>query len=182
MFDRCLTWGEFQGLWKEGRMVLLPKPRRPPDSPTAFRPVCLLGEVGKVLERVVAARIEVHMSQVLPGLQEGQYGSTTGAIVRACSLVEEEERRGWVALAVYLDIVNAFNSLPWERIGEALEFHRVPPYLQGMVRTYLRDRCILSTGHGGEVIRRAIRRGVPAFICSHHILYTCTLDISNLIL
>jgi hypothetical protein len=32
-----------------------------------------------------------------------------------------------VALAVSLNIVNAFNSLLWERIGEALEIHRVPP-------------------------------------------------------
>jgi hypothetical protein len=106
------------------------------------------------------------MSRALPGLQEGQYGfrrgrSTTDAIIRVRSFVEEAERRGWVALAVSLDIVNAFNSLPWERIGEALEFHRVPPYLQGVIRAYLRDRCILYTGRGGEVIKRAVRRGVP---------------------
>jgi hypothetical protein len=48
LFDRCLAWGEFPGLWKEGRMVLLPKPGRPPDSPLAFRPLCLLDEVEKV--------------------------------------------------------------------------------------------------------------------------------------
>jgi hypothetical protein len=166
LFDRCIAWGEFPGLWKEGRMVLLPKPGRPPDSPSAFMLLCLLDEVVKVLERVVAARIEVHMSRALPGLQEEQYGfrrgrSTTDAIIRVRSLVEEPEGRGWVALAVSLDIVNAFNSLPWERIGEALEFHRVPPYLQGVVRAYLRDRCILHTGRGGEVIKRAVRRSVP---------------------
>jgi hypothetical protein len=110
--------------------------------------LCLLDEVGKVLKRVVAARIEVHMSRMLPGLQEGQYGfrrgrSTTDAIVQARSLVDEAERRGWMTLAVSLDIVNAFNSLPWERIREALKFHPVPPYLQGVDRAYFRDRCIL---------------------------------------
>jgi hypothetical protein len=67
-------------------MVLFPKPGRSLDSPSAFRPLCLLDEVGKV----VAARIEVHMSRVLLGLQEGQYGfrrgrSTTDAIVRVRS-------------------------------------------------------------------------------------------------
>jgi hypothetical protein len=98
-------------------MVFFLKPGRPPDSTSAFRPVCLLVKVGKVLERVVAARIEVHMSRVLPGLQEGQYGfrrgrSTIDAIVRVRSLVEEAERLGCVALVVSLNIVNAFNSLP----------------------------------------------------------------------
>jgi hypothetical protein len=115
-----------------------------------------------VLERVVTARMKLHMSR----LQEGQYGfrrgrSMTDAIVRIRSLVEEAERRDWVVLAVSLDIANAFNSLPWERIGEALEFHRVPPYLLGVVRAYLRNRCILYTGRGGEVIKRTVRRGVP---------------------
>jgi hypothetical protein len=68
LFDRCLAWGEFPGLWKEGRMVLLPKRGRPPDSPSAFRLACLLDEVGKVLERMVAARIRMHMSRMLPEL------------------------------------------------------------------------------------------------------------------
>lgn len=39
-------------------MVLLPKPGRSPDLPTAFRPVCLLGESGTLLERVIAARLK----------------------------------------------------------------------------------------------------------------------------
>jgi hypothetical protein len=34
-----------------------------------------------------------------------------------------------VALAVSLDIVNAFNSLPWRKI---IEFYQAPPYLQGV--------------------------------------------------
>jgi hypothetical protein len=42
LFDRCLSRGEFPVLWKEGRMVLLLKPGRSPDSSFAFRPVCLL--------------------------------------------------------------------------------------------------------------------------------------------
>ena len=32
-----------------------------PDSPSAFRPVCLLDEAGKLLERVVAARLQSHL-------------------------------------------------------------------------------------------------------------------------
>jgi hypothetical protein len=31
LFDRYLSRGEFPVLWKEGRMILLPKPGRPPD-------------------------------------------------------------------------------------------------------------------------------------------------------
>lgn len=81
---------------------------------------------------------------------------TTDDIVRLRSLVEEAERRRDVALAVSLDIANAFNSLPWGKMEEALEFHRVPPYVQGVVRAYLRDRSIVCTGQGRGMIRRAV--------------------------
>jgi hypothetical protein len=62
LFDRCLSRDEFPVLWKEGRMVLLPEPRRSPDSPSTFRPMCLLDQAGKLLERVVAVRLESHLS------------------------------------------------------------------------------------------------------------------------
>jgi hypothetical protein len=75
------------------------------------------------------------------------------AIVRVRSLVEETVRKVGVALAEYLDIANGFNSQPWGKIGEALEFHQVPSYLQGVVRVYLRDRYIVYTSLSGEVIR-----------------------------
>lgn len=81
---------------------------------------------------------------------------TIDAIVRLRSLVEEAERRRGMALAVSLDIANAFNSLLWGKIEEALEFHRVPPYVEAVVRAYFRDRSIVCTGQGGGMIRRAV--------------------------
>ena len=51
-------------------MVLLPKPGRSPDSPSTFRSVCLLDEADKLLERVVAARLESHLSRSDLGLHD----------------------------------------------------------------------------------------------------------------
>jgi hypothetical protein len=74
LFDRCLSRDEFPVLWKVGRMVLLPKPGRSSDSPSALRPVCLLDQAGKLLERVVAAGLESHLSGRAPGLHDSQFG------------------------------------------------------------------------------------------------------------
>ena len=94
--------------------------------------------------RVVATRLESHLSRSVPGLHDSQFGfrrgrSTADAVARVRSLVEGAERRGYVALAVSLDVVNAFNSIPWDRICRALEFHRVPAYLRVVVRAFLWD-------------------------------------------
>jgi hypothetical protein len=80
-----------------------------------------------MLERMVAARIEF---RAMPGLRQKQFGFRRGrSTIDAIVQVEVAERRSWVMLAVSLDIVNAFNRLPWEKIGVALEFHQVPPPL-----------------------------------------------------
>ena len=147
-------------------MVLLPKPGRSLNSPSAYRPVCLLDGAGKLLERVVAARLESHLSRSVPGLHDSQFcfrrgRSTADAVARVRSLVEGAERRGYMALAVSQDVVGAFNSIPWDRMCRALEFHRVPAYLRGVVRAFLWDRSITYTVRGGGMIERAVYRGVP---------------------
>jgi hypothetical protein len=75
------------------------------------------------------------------------------------SLFKRAERRGCVPLAVSLDVINAFNSIPWDRIDRALEFHRVLAYLRCVVGAFLRDRSIVYTGRGGGIVGRAAWRG-----------------------
>ncbi|KAG6461853.1 hypothetical protein O3G_MSEX012902 [Manduca sexta] len=69
--------------------------------------------------------------------------------------------RGRVVLAVSLDIANAFNTLPWSCIREALRYHRVPTYLRRVVEAYLTDRAVIYPGRQGEWIRREMSCGVP---------------------
>ena len=53
------------------------------------------------------------------------------------------------ALAVSLDIVNAFNTLPWGRIVEELHAHNVPAYLIAIISDYFRDRALEFCCKGG---------------------------------
>lgn len=48
---------------------------------------------------------------------------------------------GEVALAISLEIANAFNSIPWDWVVATMkEYHRLPPYLVAIVEDYFRDR------------------------------------------
>ncbi|CAH2107634.1 unnamed protein product [Euphydryas editha] len=88
LFDASLLSGRFPDCWKEGKLVLLPKPGRPPQSVTAFRPIVLLDEVGKLLERVVAARIVQHLTRVGPDLSDTQFGFRVAASRRHSGSME----------------------------------------------------------------------------------------------
>lgn len=165
LYTRCLKEGVYPRTWRTARLVLLQKEGRPLDSPSAYMPVCLLDEVGKLFERIIVARLEAHMSGRVPGWHDSQYGfrrgrSTVDAVRRVRSMAQDMVSQEGVALAVSLYVTNAFNTILWAKIVEALQYFEVPTYLVGVIRAYLSDRWITYTGKYGEE-RRPIERGVP---------------------
>ena len=75
-------------------------------------------------------------------------------------MLEIQEYWG-VVLAVSLDTVNAFNSLLWGCLGDAMEYHRFPRYLRAILWDYLRDRKIIYRDRNGRIRERVVQRGVP---------------------
>ncbi|CAF4850624.1 unnamed protein product [Pieris macdunnoughi] len=147
LFDLCLRSGRFPTAWKEGQLCLIRKEGRAPNSPGAYRPIILLDEAGKALEWIIASRLGRHLSIVGPDLDEAQYGfragrSTIDALMDLKQYTKRVVERGGRALAVSLDIANAFNSLPFGVIREALEFFGVPLYLRRIVGSYLEGRQV----------------------------------------
>ncbi|CAL1680988.1 unnamed protein product [Lasius platythorax] len=67
---------------------------------------------------------------------------------------------GW-AVAVSLDIRNAFNSLPWPRIRETLINWNVPSYLLRIIDDYLDEWWIKYPCEDGTWRSTRVTRGVP---------------------
>lgn len=165
-FNMCLKRGIFPQIWKRAKLVLLRKDGKDASSPSAYRPICLLDEAGKLYERVIVNRLVQHLTQEGPNISGAQYGfreglSTVDAIQRVRVLAEEVTSQGGVVLAVSLDISNAFNSLPWDRIRESLLWHGVPDYLRNIIDDYLSDRWIMYKDQEGSTRKRKLYRGVP---------------------
>jgi hypothetical protein len=74
LFTRCLREGVYPRAWRTARLMLLSKEGRPLNSPSAYRLICLLDEVGKLFERIIAARLEAHMTERAPGWHDSQFG------------------------------------------------------------------------------------------------------------
>ncbi|XP_052901347.1 uncharacterized protein LOC128307505 [Anopheles moucheti] len=53
VFNDLLARGKFPKAWKEARLVLVPKPGKPPGDPSACRPLLIEGAVPKMFERTV---------------------------------------------------------------------------------------------------------------------------------
>ena len=54
VYQSCLTQEKFPKEWKCAELVLIPKPgKKDTTFPSAYRPTCLISEVGKILEKVM---------------------------------------------------------------------------------------------------------------------------------
>nr|CAI5839715.1 unnamed protein product [Callosobruchus analis] len=53
VFNKLLSVQAFPPIWKQARLVLLPKGSKSLDVATAFRPLCLLNTLGKLYECLI---------------------------------------------------------------------------------------------------------------------------------
>lgn len=159
MFNACLAEGVFYSSWKVARLVLIPKAKSNPGTPSSFRPLCMLDTTGKVLEKLLRARLTGAIVSA-GGLSPHQHGfrsghSTIDAIQEVVEAVRRaEDHNRWsrrVVLLVTLDVRNAFNSARWSDMLWALEhtFH-VPAYLLRIIEAYLTDRVLLYDTTEGQ--------------------------------
>lgn len=167
-YTRCLKEGVFPKNWKKATLVLIPKPGG--DSApgiTKARPICLLSELGKTLERVIVERLLGWMrDNPVYELAETQFGfrkgkSTCDALILVKRIIKAKTEAGGVTIAVSLDIKNAFNSIPWDRIIIAMERKGFPMYLRNIIRSYLSERSIEYPIMGGGRGSRPVEAGVP---------------------
>ena len=96
MFNACLLAGVFGQRWKIQRLVLLDKGKWPPITPSSFRPLSMPDNAGKVLEKLLRARLcaavafSGDQSQSQHGFMKGR--STIGAIKDVSEMVS----RAWL--------------------------------------------------------------------------------------
>lgn len=147
MYNSCLKMGSFPKKWKLQRLVLISKGKGDPNSPSAYRPLCLLDTAGKLLEKLLKPRLD-RAVQYSAGLSDRQYGfregrSTIDATRKITEAAGAAQRSGKICVLVTLDVKNAFNSLRWVDALDVLKRRfKVPPYLLRMVQDYLRERVL----------------------------------------
>lgn len=164
VMNDCLRKGYFPEQWKIARLVLIPKPGKTDyQEASSYRPLCLLNAISKLLELLIANRLENHLHS-RNVISTNQFGfrkglSTTDAIQKVVDIADAEKGKGKArahCALTTLDVRNAFNSIPWEHIVKSLEAVDTPEYVLNIICSYLTDRWIEINGK-----RYQITRGVP---------------------
>lgn len=153
--NRCLSLGYFPDAWKTAVIKVLRKPGKDDYThPKSYRPIGLLSVLGKIVEKMMVARIRWH---IYPRLSPNQYGfmpqrSTEDSLYDVVSHMRTERKKKKIVLMVSLDIEGAFDNAWWPAIKRQLLRKGCPQNLYGMVASYLERRKVLIRYAGADCL------------------------------
>ncbi|KAH7963868.1 hypothetical protein HPB52_023741 [Rhipicephalus sanguineus] len=155
LFNAALALGYFPRCWRRGRIIFIPKPGRPPDRTTSYRPICVTSVFGKTLERLLNARL-YHFLWTNGHIHRFQYGFTHSrsalmALVRLRDTLIGLRASRTPAKTMSLDFQGAFDSVWHPRVLAFFREKQVPANLYHLLRTFLQHRSVVFRSHAGEL-------------------------------
>lgn len=180
IFVTCLATGYVPRLWREAKVVFLPKPgKKDYAEAKSFRPISLTSFLLKTMERVVADCLESTslMQNPLSRCQHAYRAgrSTESALHELVRVVEKELFSGGIAMATFMDIEGAFDKICFGRLRQALTERNVNPMIVNWVDGMLRNRAV-NMQNGRVKVRGRVSRGCPQGGVLSPTLWNVTVD------
>lgn len=163
LFNKCLRDGRFPKSWKLARVIVLPK-RLDIDlqAISSYRPIALLSVASKLLERVIVNRVQSQYNE--RGLSsDRQFGfkkgvGTEDALIEFKKEIDCTSKKYVVAL--FIDIVGAFDNLWWPAIVNRLVVAGCSSELIRIVKSYFSNRKVIIKDLTRNVCY-GVERGCP---------------------
>lgn len=146
IFNAALKLGHFPEVWKNSRIILIPKKELDKNNPqpNQFRPIAINSIFGKILEKLLNDRIYFHLftNNHLPPNQFGftHNTSTTQALLNIKDSIAQANNEKCIIIS--LDVKNAFNQIRQSNINEYLKETECPNNLTNLVNDMLSNRTI----------------------------------------
>ena len=160
-----LEMGLIPEAWEVTKVVFLPKPgKKDYTTPKSFRPISLMSNVMKTMERMVDRYIKDEFLTRRP-LHRFQHAFRAGhsvevAVHHFVRKVEIAKKGKQVTLACFIDIEGAFNRTPTEVIIGALARFGVSELITKWIRRILTNRSV-RTVRGEATAEGRANRGCP---------------------
>ncbi|KAI5116370.1 hypothetical protein M0805_008188 [Coniferiporia weirii] len=116
LFNNCLHLGHHPECWQMAKVVMLQKlNKKDPFSPWSYHPITLEETLGKLLEKIIANRLQFLANEegwLPPNQYSGRQGhSVYDALQHLLQIVEHAHSKGLVCSILVVDIQGFFNSV-----------------------------------------------------------------------
>lgn len=150
--------------WKFAEVIMIPKPGKPPNEITSYRPISLLPIMSKLFERLLLKRVkpEIEKSKAIPSHQFGfrEKHSTIDQVHRITDQIEKclEEKK--ICSAIFLDVAQAFDKVWLD--GLIFKLKKTLPYEYCQIlKSYLTGRYFRVKQEGVYSNIKEAKAGVP---------------------
>jgi ribonuclease HI/retron-type reverse transcriptase len=144
LFQACWTEGVIPGAWKKATVVAIPKPGKPRNNPSNYRPISLTPHLGKIYERIIKHRLEYYLEKhnIIPVFQAGfrKGRSCLDHTTKLASHIKKAMTRRRPVISTFYDVKSAYDSV-WHRLLlDKLKRIGISGYLYNFFKTYLANR------------------------------------------
>ncbi|KAI5116159.1 hypothetical protein M0805_001063 [Coniferiporia weirii] len=147
LFNDCLHLGHHPKCWRVAKVVMLRKPnKKDPFSPCSYRPITLEETLGKLLEKIIANRLQF-LANEEDWLPPNQYSRCQGHSVYDASqhllqIVKRTHLKGLICSILAVDIQGFFNSVHLALLHQQLVLMGCPLNLAEWCLSFMMGRSV----------------------------------------
>ena len=195
IYKRCpgvagQLWGYLKELWRRNKMsetwreaegVFIPK-EEGATTVDKFRTISLLNVEGKLFFSLKADRITDFLicnKNINPSIQKGGVPGVSGCLEHTAilsQLIREAKQEKKNLVVTWLDIANAYGSIPHDVIKTALERAHVPEKTRELISSYYSDVRIRFTTSNFTTDWQRVERGIITGCTLSVVLFSLTMS------
>ena len=164
IFNMSWESGIVPEVWKQATLCPIKKPNKDPSKPESYRLIALTSIVGKVLERIINARLN-HYLESNNLFAKTQYGFRAGlSTAHPLAHLEEDVRytlnkRG-IMIAVCLDMKMAYDLVSHNTLITKLQLHGIEGRCLNWIKSHIDHRSVRVKVQDSYSNPRVLTRGV----------------------
>jgi len=165
IFNLCFSTGTFPEVLKIAKVLPVYKQKGSVIESNNYRPISLLSNMDKVLEKLIYKRTYCFLSR-FKILYTNQFGfrrnhSTFHTLASMCQKITDALDKGEHVCGVFVDLQKAFDTVDHEILLAKLQHYGIRDKAFSLFKSYLSDRRQFVTISGRNSAEAIIRHGVP---------------------
>ena len=141
----------FPSIWKKGNILPIHK-KGLKSEPSNYRPVCLMSNLGKLLELIILRKVDLHIEHALPSNMHGfrRNKGTESALVSFLDNIKDLKGKKKMVAVLALDCSSAFDLLDPDLVLKSLAAIGAGPKMINWVSSFFLG-CEYSVKTNGSV-------------------------------
>lgn len=158
----CLELNHFPQAWKEAVIIPIKKPGKDSHDPNSYRPISLISNLGKILEKTILNRLKKFDDK----LQEAQFGFRQNRTteLQLATVIDEAMNnilKGNTTALATLDLEKAYDTIWHNGLIFKLIKLDLPGHLIKIIKNYITERNYQVAVSGTLSTKHHIPAGVP---------------------